>query len=61
MKQLINGIIKSKKFWYAMASILVPLASQKLGVDEASAQTIFYSFVALILGQGMADWGKHAK
>jgi hypothetical protein len=29
-----------------------------LGVDEATAQNLFYASIALIFGQGIADIGK---
>tara|TARA_R110002051_G_scaffold192560_1_gene261068 strand:+ start:227 stop:412 length:186 start_codon:yes stop_codon:yes gene_type:complete len=59
MKNLVFGaILKSKKFWYAMASILVPLISNALGLDEETCTKMFYSFVSLIIGQGIADTAK---
>ena len=57
-KWLIAAMLKSKKFWYAVASIVVPLASNALGLDEPTCTKIFYSFVSLIVGQGIADINK---
>ena len=59
MKNLVfSAIIKSKKFWYAIASIVVPMISNVLGLDEPTCTKIFYSFVSLIIGQGIADINK---
>ena len=59
MKNLVLGaILKSKKFWYAIASIVVPLISNVLGLDEPTCTKMFYAFVSLIIGQGIADNGK---
>jgi hypothetical protein len=59
MKEFVlKAIVKSKKFWYAIGSILIPLIATYLGVAEETAQEIFYAGMALILGQGIADIGK---
>ena len=59
MKEFVlKAIVKSKKFWYAIGSILIPLIATYLGVSEQVAQEIFYAGMALILGQGVADIGK---
>ena len=52
---LILTMMKSKKFWYAVSSIVVPILVQYLGVDEATASNLFYACLALVLGQGIAD------
>ena len=57
-KWLIGQMLSSKKFWYAIASIVVPLIVTYLGVDEATATNLFYAAIALVLGQGIADSGK---
>ena len=51
-------MFKSKKFWYAIGSIVIPLIVKYLGVDAETAQTIFYAGVSLVIGQGIADSGK---
>ena len=51
-------MFKSKKFWYAVASIVVPVIVTYLGVDEETATKLFYAAIALVLGQGIADSGK---
>jgi lipoprotein signal peptidase len=57
-KWLISQMFKSKKFWYAVASIVVPLIVTYLGVDEDTATKLFQAAIALIIGQGIADSGK---
>lgn len=51
-------MLKSKKFWYAIGSIVIPLIVKFLGISADIAQEIFYAGVALIIGQGLADSGK---
>ena len=48
-------MFKSKKFWYAVSSIVVPIIVTHLGVDEATATNLFYACLTLVLGQGIAD------
>jgi|TARA_R110001592_G_scaffold226622_1_gene482783 hypothetical protein len=57
-KWLITQMFKSKKFWYAVASIVVPLIVSYLGVDEETAKNLFYAALTLVVGQGIADSGK---
>jgi hypothetical protein len=57
-KLLISKMFKSKKFWYAVSSIVVPIIVTYLGVDEATAQNLFYAALTLVVGQGIADVGK---
>jgi hypothetical protein len=56
-KWLITQMFKSKKFWYAVASIVVPLIVSYLGVDEETAKNLFYAALTLVVGQGIADSG----
>jgi len=61
MKQyLIMTILKSKKVWYTIAAIVVPLVAEALGTDEQSVSNIFWALVALTGAQGVADFGKDA-
>jgi hypothetical protein len=57
-KLLISKMFKSKKFWYAVSSVAVPIIVTYLGVDEATAQNLFYAALTLVVGQGIADVGK---
>ena len=53
-------ILKSKKVWYTIAAIIVPLVAEALGTDEQSVSNIFWALVALTGAQGVADFGKDA-
>ncbi|QDP64678.1 MAG: hypothetical protein Unbinned4585contig1001_42 [Prokaryotic dsDNA virus sp.] len=55
---LIKQMFSSKKFWYAVASVVVPAIVSYLGVSEDAAQEIFYACLTLIVGQGIADINK---
>tara|TARA_R100001460_G_scaffold46316_3_gene83837 strand:- start:704 stop:898 length:195 start_codon:yes stop_codon:yes gene_type:complete len=57
-KFLIGQMLKSKKFWYALSSVVVPLIVTYLGVDEDTATKLFYALLTLVLGQGIADSAK---
>lgn len=58
---LIGQMITSKKFWYAIASVVVPSIVTYIGVSEATANDLFYALLALLFGQSFADFGKEAK
>ena len=55
---LIGQMLKSKKFWYAVSSIVIPLIVTWLGVDETTASNLFYAWLTLVVGQGIADSAK---
>ena len=55
---LIGQMLKSKKFWYAVSSIVIPLIVSYLGVDETTAYNLFYACLTLVVGQGIADSAK---
>jgi|TARA_R100001530_G_scaffold105677_1_gene73795 hypothetical protein len=55
---LIGQMLKSKKFWYAVSSIVIPLIVSYLGVDETTASNLFYACLTLVVGQGIADSAK---
>ena len=57
---LIMTILKSKKVWYTIAAIVVPIVAEALGTDEQSVSNIFWALVALTGAQGVADFGKDA-
>lgn len=57
----IQQILKSKKFWYAISSVIVPGIMSALGVDEQTATNLFIALLSLAGFQGIADFGKHAK
>ena len=55
MKQVINKIINSRKFWYGFSIIMVIMFSQDLGISETKMNSLLVVGVALIIGQGLAD------
>jgi len=57
-KYLIGQMFKSKKFWYAISSVVIPALVTYLGVDEATATNLYYAILTLIVGQGIADVAK---
>ena len=56
--QTIKKMMGSRKFLYTIAGILIKLLSDNLGIDPETAQTLVYSIMALVLGQGIADINK---
>lgn len=57
-KWLINKILKSKKFWYTIAGIVVPVIAHEAGLPLELVLTMAATIIALIFGQGLADSGK---
>ena len=57
-KFLIGQMFKSKKFWYAVSSVVVPVIVTFLGVDEETATNLYYALLTLVVGQGIADVAK---
>mgnify|MGYP003638208020 FL=1 len=57
-KYLIGQMFKSKKFWYAISSVVIPTLVTYLGVDETTAKDLYYAILTLIVGQGIADVAK---
>jgi len=55
---ILKGMMNSKKFWYAIGSVIIPVIMTKLGVDESTASNLYYALLALVLGQGLADMNK---
>tara|TARA_R110001583_G_scaffold26258_6_gene94629 strand:+ start:708 stop:905 length:198 start_codon:yes stop_codon:yes gene_type:complete len=55
---ILKGMMNSKKFWYAIGSVIIPVIMTKLGVDESTASSLYYALLALVLGQGLADMNK---
>jgi hypothetical protein len=60
-KFLIGQMLKSKKFWYAISSVVVPAIVTYLGVDETTATNLYYALLTLVVGQGIADVAKGKK
>ena len=57
-KYLIGQMFKSKKFWYAISSVVVPALVTYLGVDADTAKELYHAILVLIVGQGIADVAK---
>ena len=57
-KYLIGQMLKSKKFWYVISSVVVPAIVTLLGVDAETAQNLYYALLTLVVGQGIADVAK---
>ena len=54
VKQMLN----SKKFWYAISSVVIPAIVTYLGVDADTAKELYHAILVLIVGQGIADVAK---
>jgi hypothetical protein len=61
MKKFLKKIIQSRKFWFTISAIVIPLIVKKMGVDVETATNIFWAFVALTGAQGLADLGEYSK
>ena len=55
MKEVINKIISSRKFWYGFSILMVIMFSEDLGISATKMQSMLIVGVALIIGQGLAD------
>lgn len=55
MKEVINRIISSRKFWYGFTTMLLIMFSEDMGISETKMNTLVIVCVALIIGQGLAD------
>ena len=58
---IITQLLSSKKVWLGISSIVIPMVATYLGVDEAHVSKIWWSLLAMLLGQSAADFGKSAK
>lgn len=56
--EMLKKMFNSKKFWYTVIGIFIPLLSDTLGLTPAEVEKFVYAIVALIIGQGIADSGK---
>ena len=57
-KYLIVQMIKSKKFCYAVSSVVVLALVSYLGGDVSNEKDLYYAILTLIVGQGIADVAK---
>jgi hypothetical protein len=56
--QTLRKMVSSRKFLYTVVGIIVQLLSDNWGIDPEVSQSILYSLVALVIGQGIADTKK---
>jgi uncharacterized membrane protein YgaE (UPF0421/DUF939 family) len=57
-KYIFTQLLGSKKVWLGISSILIPIIALALGVDETSVSQIWWSLIAMLGGQSLADFGK---
>ena len=55
MKNVINKIVNSRKFWYGFSILMVIMFSENLGISATKMNSLLVVGVALIIGQGLAD------
>ena len=58
---ILTKLLSSKKVWLGISSILIPMIALALGVDETSVSQIWWSLIAMLGGQSLADFGKSNK
>ncbi len=58
---IITQLLTSKKVWLGISSIVVPMIAAALGVDEDAVSKIWWSLIAVLGGQSLADFGKSKK
>ena len=58
---IITQLLTSKKVWIGISSIVVPLIASALGADEDAVSKVWYSLLAILFGQSIADLGKSKK
>lgn len=60
MKDMLKTLLTSKKVAAALAGAVMAAFGSKMGLDEAAVQSIVYTVIAYLVGQGIADHGKEA-
>jgi hypothetical protein len=61
MKEVLNKMVKSRKFWYGFTTVMLVLFSNHLGISPVKVNTLCTIAVALIIAQGVADINKCQK
>lgn len=54
------SLFKSTKFWTAVSGVVAVVLAQLFGVAEETTMQITGIIMTLLLGQGLADFGKKA-
>ena len=57
----VKQIFTSKKFIYAISSVIIPTIANALSVDEETSRNLFVALLSLAGFQGLSDLGKEAK
>ena len=58
---IITKLLTSKKVWLGISSIIIPLIANALGTEEEAVSQIWWSLIAMLGGQSLADFGKSNK
>lgn len=56
----LKAVLKSRKFWAAIAALLLAFFGERAGVDGATLQNAIYTLIAYILGVALDD-GLHGR
>lgn len=59
--EFLKSILTSKKSAATVAGILMAAFGSKIGLDPAAVESIVYTVIAYLVGQGIADHGKEAR
>lgn len=51
----IPGILKSRKFWAALAALLLAFFGERAGVDGTTLQNAIFTLIAYITGTALED------
>ena len=52
----IKSILKSKKFYYDLVTLLIITCGSSIGISEGEMSNIIWVVIALIVSQGIADY-----
>jgi hypothetical protein len=55
MKETINRIVKSRKFWYAIGTLFILFFSDSIGINDQEINNVVLIAIALLISQGIAD------
>lgn len=58
---VLRKFLNSRKFWIAMGSVFIPMIAVKLSMTPDEIEKLYYSLLALLLGQSLSDFGKGNK
>tara|TARA_R110002051_G_C8332143_1_gene436845 strand:+ start:269 stop:472 length:204 start_codon:yes stop_codon:yes gene_type:complete len=57
----VKQVFTSKKFIYAISSVIIPVITNALSVDEQTSTNLFIALLSLAGFQGLADFGSAKK